>query len=134
MDRQMKAKILVVDDDANAVMLARYALEDEGFEVVVALDGQTGLDIVTTQENVDLIVLDLKMPGMTGYEVCSQIREQLETADLPVVMLTASAGEQDRFTGLVLAEADAYLTKPASPAELVETIRSVLDRSTISGQ
>ncbi len=134
MDRQMKAKILVVDDDANAVMLARYALEDEGFEVVVALDGQTGLDIVTTQENVDLIVLDLKMPGMTGYEVCSQIREQLETADLPVVMLTASAGEQDRFTGLVLAEADAYLTKPASPAELVETVRSVLDRSTISGQ
>ena len=132
MDRQMKAKILVVDDDA--VMLARYALEDEGFEVVVALDGQTGLDIVTTQENVDLIVLDLKMPGMTGYEVCSQIREQLETADLPVVMLTASAGEQDRFTGLVLAEADAYLTKPASPAELVETVRSVLDRSTISGQ
>lgn len=130
----MKAKILVVDDDANAVMLARYALEDEGFEVVVALDGQTGLDIVTTQENVDLIVLDLKMPGMTGYEVCSQIREQLETADLPVVMLTASAGEQDRFTGLVLAEADAYLTKPASPAELVETVRSVLDRSTISGQ
>ena len=94
----MKAKILVVDDDANAVMLARYALEDEGFEVVVALDGQTGLDIVTTQENVDLIVLDLKMPGMTGYEVCSQIREQLETADLPVVMLTASAGEQDRST------------------------------------
>ena len=74
------------------------------------------------------------MPGMTGYEVCSQIREQLETADLPVVMLTASAGEQDRFTGLVLAEADAYLTKPASPAELVETVRSVLDRSTISGQ
>ena len=134
MDRQMKAKILVVDDDANAVMLARYALEDEGFEVVVALDRQTGLDIVTTQENVDLIVLDLKMPGVTGYEVCSQIREQLETADLPVVMLTASAGEQDRFTGLVLAEADAYLTKPASPAELVETVRSVLDRSTISGQ
>ena len=130
----MKAKILVVDDDANAVMLARYALEDEGFEVVVALDRQTGLDIVTTQENVDLIVLDLKMPGVTGYEVCSQIREQLETADLPVVMLTASAGEQDRFTGLVLAEADAYLTKPASPAELVETVRSVLDRSTISGQ
>ena len=134
MDRQMKAKILVVVDDANAVMLARYALEDEGFEVVVALDRQTGLDIVTTQENVDLIVLDLKMPGVTGYEVCSQIREQLETADLPVVMLTASAGEQDRFTGLVLAEADAYLTKPASPAELVETVRSVLDRSTISGQ
>ena len=134
MDRQKKARILVVDDDANAVMLAQYALEDEGYEVVVALDGQTGLDIVTTQENIDLIVLDLKMPGMTGYEVCSQLREQLETADLPVVMLTASAGEQDRFTGLVLAEADAYLTKPASPAELVETVKSVLDRSPIPGQ
>lgn len=126
MTDERRRKILVVEDDPDAAKLAQYALEVEGYEVVVASDGDAGIEIATTQEDVDLVVLDIMLPGMSGYEVCSQLRLDPQTMKLPVLMLTAKTGEQDKFSGLVLAEANAYLTKPADPAEFVEAVKSLL--------
>lgn len=128
MPDERRKKILVVEDEPNAAKLAQYTLEGEGYEVVVASDGLSGLEIATTQEDVALIVLDVMMPGMNGFEVCSKLRLQPEMDELPVLMLTAKTGEQDKFNGLVLAEANAYMTKPADPAELVETVKTLLNR------
>lgn len=138
MPDERRKKILVVEDDPDAARLAQYALQAEGYEVVVASDGQAGIDIATAQEDIDLIVLDIMLPGMNGYEVCSRLRLEPEMMKLPILMLTAKTGEQDRFSGLVLAEANAYMTKPADPDEFVNTVKTLLrqypnPRTTVSG-
>jgi DNA-binding response OmpR family regulator len=117
-------RVLVVDDDpALADVVARY-LRREGFEVDYAADGATGLHLALSTLP-DLVVLDLMMPGMDGFEVCRRLRE---VTHIPVVMLTAMGEEDDRIAGLDLG-ADDYVTKPFSPRELAARVRAVLRRA-----
>lgn len=126
-DKLMAQRILVVDDDPNALRLISYALHREGFEVVAAQSGQEALKQVIEQP-VDLIVLDIMMPQMDGYQVCQRLRENPDTARLPVIMLTAKSQVEDKVRGFK-AGADDYVTKPVLPAELVARVRALLVRS-----
>jgi DNA-binding response OmpR family regulator len=119
----LKELILVVDDEPKIVKLARDYLEQGGFRVTTAADGITAL-AVAHRERPDLIVLDLKLPGMDGLDVCRTIRRE---SDVPIIMLTARVEEADRLIGLELG-ADDYITKPFSPRELVARVRAVLRR------
>ena len=117
-------KILVVDDDPNVVELVRLYLERDGYEVLTANDGATGLEMAI-EEQPSLIVLDLMLPRMDGMEVCRALREE---SSVPVIMLTAMVEEDDRLAGLDLG-ADDYVTKPFSPRELAARVRAVLRRT-----
>jgi DNA-binding response OmpR family regulator len=125
MSSEADVRVLVVDDDpALAEVVARY-LRRDGYEVDYAPDGEAGLrQALATLP--DLVVLDLMMPGMDGFEVCRRLRE---ATAIPVVMLTARGEENDRIAGLDLG-ADDYVTKPYSPGELAARVRAVLRRST----
>jgi two-component system, OmpR family, alkaline phosphatase synthesis response regulator PhoP len=118
------AKILVVDDEANIVELARLYLKNEGYEVVSAGNGLAALDRVR-QDQPDLMVLDIMLPGMDGWEVCKQVRQ---TSRLPIIMLTARGDDVDKIVGLELG-ADDYMVKPFNPRELVARVKAVLRRS-----
>ena len=120
----MTAKILVVDDEAKIVKLVRSYLEQAGFAVVEAADGQTAL-IQARREQPDLIVLDLGLPGLDGLEVTRTLRRERAT---PIIMLTARIEDTDKIVGLELG-ADDYITKPFNPRELVARVRSVLRRT-----
>jgi two-component system alkaline phosphatase synthesis response regulator PhoP len=119
----MRGLILVVDDEPKIVKQARDYLENGGFRVVAAGDGQTAL-AAARRERPDLIVLDLNLPGMDGLDVCRALRRESE---VPIIMLTARVAEADRLIGLELG-ADDYVTKPFSPRELVARVRAVLRR------
>ena len=120
----MAQKILVIDDEREIVKLVRAYLEQAGFRVVTASDGQEGL-FVFRHEKPDLVVLDLSLPRMDGLDVCRTIRRE---SDTPVIMLTARVEEQDRLIGLELG-ADDYIVKPFSPREVVARVRTVLRRA-----
>src|SRR5437870_6428815 len=120
-------KILIVEDEPDIRKLVHYNLTQERFKVLEAEDGEKALKIVR-QEKPDLVILDLMLPSLSGLEVCRILRERPETARLPVLMLTAKAGEADRVVGLEMG-ADDYLTKPFSPRELVARVRAILRRS-----
>jgi CheY-like chemotaxis protein/MinD-like ATPase involved in chromosome partitioning or flagellar assembly len=122
-------KILLVDDDPKAVKLMGYILLKEGYEVVPALSGKEALELLD-REKIDLVILDIMMPEMDGYEVCRRIRANPATAKIPVVMLTAKAMPEDRIAGYE-AGADHYLTKPVLPAELVATVKAILARAMV---
>jgi two-component system alkaline phosphatase synthesis response regulator PhoP len=122
-----KKKILVVEDEPDIRELVRYNLEHAGFRVVEAEDGEAALHQVRT-ERPALVVLDLMLPEGDGLEICRILRGERDTAALPIVMLTAKAGEVDRVLGLEFG-ADDYVTKPFSPRELVARVRAVLRRS-----
>ena len=119
----MNETILVVDDEPKIVKLARDYLEQSGFRVVVAEDGQMALT-VARHERPDLVVLDLNLPVIDGLDVCRALRRE---SAVPVIMLTARVEETDRLIGLELG-ADDYITKPFSPRELVARVRAVLRR------
>ena len=123
----MTQRILVVDDDPNALRLISYALHREGFEVAAANSGAEALRLIGEQP-VELVVLDIMMPQMDGYEVCRRLRENPATARLPVIMLTAKSQVEDKVRGFK-AGADDYVTKPVLPAELVARVRALLVRS-----
>jgi DNA-binding response OmpR family regulator len=120
----MPKRILVVDDEARLVSLVRGYLEGEGYDVASAGDGRAAL-ILTRQFSPDLIVLDLMMPEMDGWEFLRLLRRESNT---PVIMLTARVEEADRIAGLEMG-ADDYLTKPFSPRELMARVRAVLRRT-----
>ena len=122
-----KATILMIDDEADITELVRYNLEKEGFDVMAASDGETGLQLAR-QKRPDVIVLDLMMPGMDGLEVCRALRGDERTRLASVIMLTAKAAETDRIVGLEMG-ADDYVTKPFSPRELVARVKAVLRRA-----
>ncbi len=119
----MTDKILVVDDERKIVDMITRFLKAEGFQVLSAYDGLTGIEIVQS-EPVDLVVLDVMLPGTDGFEVLQMIRS---AKDIPVIMLTARAEEIDKLLGLGMG-ADDYMTKPFSLKELVFRIRAVLRR------
>ncbi len=120
----MSGKILVVDDEVKIVKLVRSYLEQAGFTVVEAGDGQTAL-IQVRREKPDLVVLDLGLPGIDGLEVARTLRRERET---PIIMLTARIEDTDKIVGLELG-ADDYVTKPFNPRELVARVRAVLRRT-----
>ena len=126
-----KRKILVVEDEKDIRELLRYNLQEEGFLVVEAGDGETGLTLAK-KERPALVILDLMLPGPSGLEVCRLLRTKEETASLPILILTAKASEVDKVLGLEMG-ADDYVTKPFSPRELVARVKAVLRRTERSG-
>jgi two-component system phosphate regulon response regulator PhoB len=122
----VKPKILVVDDEPEAVELVEFNLKQAGFSVLTAADGAEALSKARSSLP-SLVVLDLMLPEVDGLEVCKMLRRDPATAAIPIVMLTAKAAEIDRILGLELG-ADDYVTKPFSPRELVLRIRKILER------
>ena len=117
------AKILIVEDDEEIAMLERYYLEIEGFQTEIISDGGAAEEAALTGAY-DLILLDLMLPGRSGYEVCRRIRDQV---DVPILMVTARTESVDKIRGLGLG-ADDYIGKPFDPAELVARVKSHLSR------
>jgi two-component system phosphate regulon response regulator PhoB len=122
----VKAKILVVDDEPEAVELVEFNLKQAGFEVLTAADGADALKKAHSALP-SLVVLDLMLPEIDGLEVCKMLRRDPATATIPIVMVTARAAEIDRVLGLELG-ADDYITKPFSPRELVLRVKRILLR------
>ena len=121
-----KVQVLVVDDEPRYLKLVRYNLEAAGYEVLTAASGEEALSMVSGI-NPDLIILDIRLPGIDGYEVCTRIREFSAT---PIIMLTAKGEEREKVQGLRLG-ADDYITKPFGAEELVARVETVLRRSRI---
>src|SRR5829696_711790 len=122
-----RATVLLIDDEKDILEMVRYNLEKEHLDVITASDGPSGLEI-GLKHKPDLVLLDLMMPGMSGIEVCRQLRSDPRTKRVPIIMLTAKAGESDKVVGLELG-ADDYITKPFSVRELLARVRAVLRRS-----
>jgi len=122
-----KGTVLVIDDERDLIELVRYNLEREGFDVIAALDGESGL-AMAAQHRPDVVLVDLMLPGIDGLEVCRLMRTEDRTAGIPVIMLTAKTAESDRVVGLELG-ADDYVTKPFSPRELGARVKAVLRRT-----
>jgi len=120
----MSARILAVDDDAGVLDVLRYLLSSEGFEVETASDGEEAL-AAASRRPLDLVLLDVMLPGLSGTEVCRRLREADNT--VPIIMLTARDAEVDRVLNLELG-ADDYIPKPFSKAELVSRVRALLRR------
>jgi len=123
-----KQKILVVEDDRNIAKLVKFNVEKAGFDCEVCSTGEQGLKHMEKQP-VDLMVLDIMLPGVDGLEVCRQIKQDKNTARIPVVILTAKGEEVDRVVGFELG-ADDYIVKPFSPRELILRIKAILKRLT----
>lgn len=120
-------RILVVDDESNIVDLCRMYLEREGFEVDRAGDGQEALERIASTQPA-LIVLDVMLPKLDGFEVCRRVRAE---SDVPILMLTARTDDVDKIVGLELG-ADDYLTKPFNPRELVARVKAILRRADLA--
>ena len=120
-------KILIVEDEPDIRKLVQYNLTQERFSVLEAEDGEQALKLLQ-REMPSLVILDLMLPGLSGMELCKLLRQRSETAKLPILMLTAKAGEADRIVGLEMG-ADDYLAKPFSPREMVARVRAILRRS-----
>jgi two-component system alkaline phosphatase synthesis response regulator PhoP/two-component system response regulator VicR len=118
-------KILAVDDEKHIVRLVQVNLERAGYEVVTAHDGKEALQKVE-EENPDLVVLDVMMPYMDGFEVLQNLRRNPSTRDIPVIMLTAKAQDADVFKGWQ-SGVDCYLTKPFNPMELLSFVKRIFD-------
>ncbi len=121
-----KEKILVVDDEEDILELVRYNLAREGYTVICAASGEEALNLAVSKQ-VDLIILDLMLPGIDGLEVARRLKQDSVTLDTPIVMLTAKGEEADIVTGLELG-ADDYVTKPFSPRILIARIKAVIRR------
>jgi two-component system phosphate regulon response regulator PhoB len=122
-----KPVVLIVEDEAPLVMLLRYNLEKEGFQVCEAADGEEAL-VQIAERKPDVVLLDWMLPLVSGIEVCRRIRRSPDTRALPVIILTARGEESDRVRGLD-SGADDYIVKPFSPSELVARLRAVIRRA-----
>ncbi|WP_018660794.1 response regulator transcription factor [Heyndrickxia acidiproducens] len=121
----MTKKVLVVDDEPSIVTLLKFNLEQAGFEVATAYDGNEGY-AAALKEKLDFIILDLMLPGMDGMDICRQLRQ--EKVNTPILMLTAKSDEFDKILGLELG-ADDYITKPFSTREVVARVKAILRRA-----
>lgn len=120
-------KILVVEDEPDIRKLVHYHLAQERYKVMEAEDGENALRLIQ-RDKPNLVVLDLMLPGLSGQELCKILKSKPDTAALPILMLTAKAGEADKVLGLEIG-ADDYLTKPFSPREMVARVKAILRRS-----
>jgi len=122
-----KGKILVVDDEIYIVHILDFSLGMEGYEVVTALDGEQALEKAGA-EHPDLIVLDIMMPKLDGYETCKMLKSEAATREIPVILLSAKGRNVDQKIGFEVG-ADDYITKPFSPRKLVERINALLGQA-----
>lgn len=121
----MGQKILVIEDDKEISKIITSYLEKENYDVVMAYDGKSGLDIYLREQNFDLVLLDIMLPEMDGWSVCRKIRQQ---SNIPIIMLTARDDEDDEVYGFEL-KANDYIKKPFSPKVLIARIKSMLDEA-----
>ena len=118
--------ILVVDDEEDVVEIISHFLKQEGFNVLTAYDGEEAL--TQAAQDIDLVVLDVMLPGLDGFEVARRLRGRVETEKIPILFLTAKVEEEDQIEGL-MAGGDAYLTKPVSPQIVLANARAILRRT-----
>src|SRR5689334_25049822 len=126
MDVNGTTKVLVIDDEAPIRLLCRVNLEAEGMQVIEAADGPTGLEAARTSMP-DVILLDVMMPGLDGWQVAEELLDDVTTSGIPIVFLTARAELRDRARGLDVGGID-YVTKPFNPIELASLVRDLLGR------
>lgn len=124
----MSPKILVADDEPNIVISLEYLLKREGYNVVIARDGQEAVDAIV-REQPDLVLLDVMMPKKTGFEVCQEVRAIESVQGTKILMLTAKGRDTDVAKGMALG-ADAYMTKPFATRELVQKVAEMLGTAT----
>ncbi len=124
----MQKKILVIEDDPATSRLVDYSLRHEGYQVFTASNGLDGIR-KAHNEIPDLIILDVMLPGIDGFEICHQLRSEPDTNKLPILMFSAKAQEIDKNTGLKVG-ADDYLSKPAAPADIVSHVEALLAKKT----
>lgn len=122
----MNRKLLIVEDDASALRLIEYALLQEGYEVIVATNGLQGLK-KAQNEKPDLVILDLMLPGLDGFEICSRLRKDPDTEEIPILILSAKTHESDIAMATELG-ADGYLTKSGDPSEIVLKVQALLSQ------
>ena len=122
-----RSRILLVDDEPSIVKMVSKRLEVEGFEVLVAMDGQDGLKKAQT-ESPDVLILDIMLPKLNGYEVCTMLKQDTRYQKLPVILFTAKAQDKDEKLGMACG-ADAYMRKPFNAQELVGKIHELLGTS-----
>jgi two-component system alkaline phosphatase synthesis response regulator PhoP len=120
----MTKKILVIEDDPSTLRFVEYTLQQEGMQVLTARNGLDGLKSAQSQ-HLDLIILDIMLPGLDGYEVCHRLRQKAETTSIPILMLSAKARQEDKDMGMRVG-ADDYLTKPVDPSEIVTKVQTLL--------
>ena len=118
--------VLVVDDEEDVVEVVSHFLKEEGYKVRTAYDGHEALEKATGE--VDLIVLDIMLPGIDGFEVCKRLRSRADTETIPIIFLSAKTEEEDQIRGLMMG-GDDYLTKPVSPQVIVAHVKAVIRRS-----
>ena len=129
-ESEKQAKYIVyVEDDARTVDLVKIVLRREGYVVTGAANGREGLKLIA-EVKPDLVLLDLMMPDMDGWEVYQTLRAQDATRDLPVIIITAKAASIDKVLGLHIAKVNDYITKPFAPNDLVQAVRKVLAHRT----
>ncbi len=122
----MDEKILIVEDEPNIVVPLQFIMKDNGYDVAVAFSGEEAVDAIT-ESKPDLILLDIMLPGMDGYELCQMIRQNPDWKGIKIIFLTALSREADMAKGMAL-DADAYIAKPFSNKEVVEKVRNLLQK------
>ena len=125
----MAKKILVIEDDPAISRLVDYSLKHEGYNVTTASNGLEGIR-KAHYESPDLVILDVMLPGMDGFEICHQLKSESDTSKLPILMFSAKAQEIDKNTGRKVG-ADDYLPKPAAPADIVDRVGKLLQKKEI---
>ena len=120
----MEKKILIIEDDPATARLVDYSLQHEGYQVITSSNGMEGLRKAHS-ESPDLVILDVMLPGMDGFEICHRLRADPDTSKLLILMFSAKAQEIDKNTGINVG-ADDYLTKPSAPAEIVSHVAKLL--------
>jgi two-component system phosphate regulon response regulator PhoB len=121
-----KGKILIVEDDRDIVEMVEYNLQEEGYVTISALNGEDGVNLARSEQP-DLIILDIMLPVIDGFEVCRALKRDDKTVHIPIIILSAKSQETDKVVGLELG-ADDYVTKPFSPRELIARIRAIMMR------
>ncbi|MDW8327231.1 MAG: response regulator [Anaerolineales bacterium] len=127
-----KKRVVCVEDEPAMIDLIRLILERKGYEVIGANGGREGLDVIQ-REKPDVVLLDLMMPDMDGWEVYQKMKAHEQTKDIPVIVVTARAQSIDKVLGLHIAKVDDYITKPFGPQDLVESVEKVLLRRERTG-
>ena len=128
-DKRAKRKIVCVEDEPDMIDLVRLILERQNYQVVGALGGKEGIETIR-REKPDLVLLDLMMPDVDGWEVYRQVRADYRLKDIPIIVVTAKAQSIDKVLGLHIAKVEDYITKPFGPQELLWSIEKVLKKKT----
>lgn len=126
----MEKKILIIEDDPATLRLVDYSLKQEGYQTITATNGLDGIRKALS-ELPDLVILDVMLPGMDGFEICYRLRSEPSTEKLPILMFSAKAQEIDKETGARVG-ADDYLTKPSAPAEIIAHVEKLLSTKRIA--